>query len=218
MALSAIVQLWLRLDLHSFFRQPNSACFRVWSQTDTATAAGRCTMPRYDLSRQVHTSMSTWALVLLRHNRCCQGLRPAVPRKSSHFLQLTDHESLFRWHAVLRSRFLDSRLSVALCQPRFHGTISDPDCLLARMCTCTSLFLRMATLGLCTLSQKHAQIQFSRIFTWNLVRLHAACRINHAVKMLSLGSFSRRRSSSDNHIARQTPLITRFAFSILPWL
>ena len=54
--------------------------------------------------------------------------------------------------------------------------------------------------------------------TWNLVKHHAACRINHAIKMLSLGSFSRRRSSSDNHIARQTPLITRFAFSILPWL
>ena len=30
--------------------------------------------------------------------------------------------------------------------------------------------------------------------------------------MLSLGSFSCRRFSSDNHIARQTPLITRFAF------
>ena len=52
-------------------------------------------------------------------------------------------------------------------------------------------------------------------FTWNLVRLHAACRISHAIRMLSLGSFSCRRFSSDNHIARQTPLITRFAFSNL---
>ena len=43
--------------------------------------------------------------------------------------------------------------------------ISDPDCLLARMCTCTSLFLRMAILGSCTLSQKHAQTQFSRRFS-----------------------------------------------------
>ena len=39
---------------------------------------------------------------------------------------------------------------------------------------------------------------------------------SHAIRMLSLGSFSCRRFSSDNHIARQTPLITRFAFSILP--
>ena len=36
-----------------------------------------------------------------------------------------------------------------LANPRFHGPISDPDCLSARMCTCTSLFLQMATLGSC---------------------------------------------------------------------
>ena len=33
---------------------------------------------------------------------------------------------------------------------------------------------------------------------------YAACRINHAIRMLSLGSFSCRRFSSDNHNARQT--------------
>ena len=106
------------------------------------------------------------------------------------------------------------RLSLAPCQPRFHGPISDPDCLLARMCTCTSLFLRITWLVYAF--QKHAQTQFSRRFLLEIsFRHHAACRINHAIKMLSLGSLSRRRSSSDNHIARQTPLITRFAFSIL---
>ena len=87
--------------------QSHSTGFCVWSQTDTATAAGRCTMPRYDLSRQVHTSMSRWALVLLRHNSRFQVFRPAVPRKSSHFLKFTEHESFFRWHAVQRSRFLN---------------------------------------------------------------------------------------------------------------
>ena len=170
-------------------------------------------MPCYDPSCRVHTSMSRWALVLLRHNRRFQVYRPAVPRKSSHF-QLTDHESFFRWHAVQRSRFLDSvfrendvRLSLAPCQSRFYGTISDPDCLLARMCTCTSLFLRMTTLGSCTLFPKHAQTQFSRRFSLAIssgtilrvesITLSRCCR---------LVVFSRRRSSSDNHIARQTPI------------
>ena len=58
---------------------------------------------------------------------------------------------------------------------QIHGPISDPDCMLARLCTCTSLFLQMATLGSCMLSKKHAQMQFSRrFFTWDLVRLYAA--------------------------------------------
>ena len=120
----------------------------------------------------VHTSMSRWTLVQLRHNRRFQIFRLAIPRKSSHFLDLTDHESFFWWHAVQRSRFLDSifrendvRLSLVPCQPGFHGTISDPDCLLARMCTCTSLFIRLATLGSCTFSQKHARTQLSRRFS-----------------------------------------------------
>ena len=76
----------------------------VRSQADTATAARRCSTPRHGLGRRVHTSTSRWALVLLRHNRCFQVLRPAVPRKSSDFLQLTDHESLLKWHAMQRSR------------------------------------------------------------------------------------------------------------------
>ena len=68
--------------------QSHATCSCIWSQTDTATAARRCTMPCYDLCRQVHTSMSRWALVLLRHNRRFQVFRPAIPRKSSHFLLL----------------------------------------------------------------------------------------------------------------------------------
>ena len=54
-------------------------------------------------------------LVVKYTRRCpdgrCQVLRPAVPKKSSHLLQLTDHESFFRWHAVQRSRFLDTIFS-----------------------------------------------------------------------------------------------------------
>ena len=69
--------------------QSHTTFFCVRSQTDTATAARRCTKPCHDLGREVHTSMSRWSLVLLRHNRCFQVLRPAVPRKASHFLQLT---------------------------------------------------------------------------------------------------------------------------------
>ena len=153
--------------------QSHSTFFSVRSQTDTATAARRCTKLCHDLGRPVHTSMSRWALVLLRHNRCFQVLRPAVPRNSSHFLQLTDHESLFKWHAVQRSRFLDTTFrvnDVFVC----HWRLANPDsmapsliqiCLLARMCTCTALFLRMGILGSCTLSQKHAQTQFSRRFS-----------------------------------------------------
>ena len=79
----------------------------------------------------------------------------------------------FRWHAMQRSRFLDPIFrenGVFVCHwrlanPDSMGPISDPDGLLARMCTCTSLFLRMAIFGSCTLSQKHAQTQFSRRFS-----------------------------------------------------
>ena len=104
----------------------HSAGFCVWSHTDTATAARRCTMPYHDIGRQVHMSMSKWALVLLRHNRRFQVFRPAFPRKSSHFLQLTDHESLFRRRAVQRSCFLDSILlenDVFAC----HWRLANPD-------------------------------------------------------------------------------------------
>ena len=105
----------------------HSTCLCVWSQTDTATAARRCTMPCYDSSRrEVHTSMSRWALVLLRHNRRFQVFRPAIPRKSSHFLELTDHESFFWWHAVQRSRILDPIFrenDVFVC----HWRLANPD-------------------------------------------------------------------------------------------
>ena len=47
------------------------------------------------------------------------------------------------------------------CPPRFRDPIFDPDCRLARLCTCTSLCLQMATLGPC----KHAQMQFCSRFT-----------------------------------------------------
>ena len=53
------VQLALRLDLYCFFVsqclfKSHSVGFCVRSQADTATAARRCTMPRYYSSRQVH--------------------------------------------------------------------------------------------------------------------------------------------------------------------
>ena len=65
-------------------------------------------------------------------------------------------------------------------------SISDPDCLLARMCTCTSLFLRMATLGSCTLSQKHEQTQFSRGFSLEI----SSGTMLRVESTTSLGSFS----------------------------
>ena len=92
--------------------QSHSTCFCVWSQTDTATAAKRCTMPCCDSSRQVHTSMSRWAF-LLRHNRRFQVFRPAVPRKSSHF-----REFFLRWHAGQRSQN-----DVFVC----HWRLANPD-------------------------------------------------------------------------------------------
>ena len=53
-----------------------------------------------------------------------------------------------------------TRQSLEPRQPRFHGPISDSDCLLARQCARTSLFLRMAT-DSCKPFQKHAKVRFS---------------------------------------------------------
>ena len=141
-------------------RTRQASCVCVWSRTDTTTAARRCIMPRYDLSRQVHTSMSRWALVLLRH-RCFQVFGSIIPRKSSHFLNLTDHESFFQWHAMQRSRFLNPFSVRIMCSSAIGALPTqipcphlDPDRLLAQMCTCTSLFFRMATLDSCTLPKR----------------------------------------------------------------
>ena len=85
-----------------------------------------CVVPNRHTSRQVHMSMSKWALVLLRHDRRFQVFRPAIPRKSSHFLLLTDHESFFQWHAVQRSRFLDAIFrenDLFVC----HWPLANPD-------------------------------------------------------------------------------------------
>ena len=111
-----------RSFVSQYLFQSHSTSFCVRPQTDTATAARRCTKLCHDFGCAVRTSMSRWALVLLRRSRCFQVLRPAVPRKSSHFLQLTDHESLFKWHAVQRSCFLNSILrenDVLVCHWRF---------------------------------------------------------------------------------------------------
>ena len=81
--------------------QSHSTCFCVRPKLTQPLQPSVRTKLRH-VGRQVHTSMSRWALVLLRHNRRFQVIRHAVPRKSSHFLQFTDHESLFKWHAVQR--------------------------------------------------------------------------------------------------------------------
>ena len=77
------------------FFQSNSTHFCVWSQTDTATASKRCTMPYYDLTRQIHTSMSRWAGAAAARSSLAN-----IPfqRKSSHFLQLTDENDVFVCH------------------------------------------------------------------------------------------------------------------------
>ena len=101
-----------------FPNRTRHACVR--SPTETVTAARRCTMPRYHLSRQVHVDIHLGLVAsqsLLSKISSCQ---------SSHFLQLADHEALLKRHAVQRSRFQDSILrenDVFVC----HWRLSNPD-------------------------------------------------------------------------------------------
>ena len=94
--------------------QSHSTRVCVQSQTATATAARRCTMPCHDLGRQVRTWTSRWVLVLLRHDRCFQGLSHSMPGKSPHLLQLADHESLIKWRTPLSVRLICSPVKGAL--------------------------------------------------------------------------------------------------------
>ena len=75
------------------------------NRTRHASVCGSLPGP-WSSSTHVDVQMSRWALVLLRHTRCFQVLHPTVQKKSSHFLQLIDRESLFKWRVVRRSCFL----------------------------------------------------------------------------------------------------------------
>ena len=171
----------------------------MWSQTGT-TAAWRCTMPCFDSSRQVHTSMSRWALVLLRHNRCFQVFRPAIPRKTSHFSfnsLITNLSSGGTWCNDLAFwtpfsvGMMCSPVIGRLANPDFNGSISDPNCLLVRMCACASITLSPNgnTWIVYAFPKTRANTILSSFLTVTLVKHHAACRINHAIEMLSLGNF-----------------------------
>ena len=101
---------------------------------------------------------------------CCVTIvafRLVIPKKSSHFLHLTDHESFFRWDAVQRSRFLD---------PIFR----ENDVFIGALPTQAPSLIQIACWHGCVLVhqsfsecgntwlvyafQKHAQTQFSRRF------------------------------------------------------
>ena len=107
MAGSAIGPAPLRLELHSLSRQPMP--FPI--APDTLV----CAVP----NRNRHCSQATTFVVKFTRRcpdepwSCCVKIVAfkfsALPfqRHPRTFLQLTDHESLFKWHAVQRSRFLD---------------------------------------------------------------------------------------------------------------
>ena len=184
---------------------------------DTATAARRCTMPCCDSSRQAHTSMSRWALVLLRHNRRFQVFRPAVPRKSSH-------ESLFKRHAVQRSCFLESILrenDVFVC----HWRLTNQDSMAPSLIQIACWHGRVLVHHSFSEWQHFARVRFpkdtykrsSPVVFHLKPRQAPRCVTNQPRYQDAVASyFSCKRFSSDSHIARQTLLITRFAFSILP--
>ena len=151
------VRLPLRLDLHSLSREPMP--FPI------ALNMLLCAIPnrRSHCSQALHQALPRpWSV-----------LRPAVPRKSSHLLQLTDHESLFRWHAVQRSCFLDSMLrenDVFVC----HWRLANPDsmapsliqiaCRHGRVLVHHS-FSEWQHLARVRFPKKRAQTQFSRRFS-----------------------------------------------------
>ena len=121
---------------------------------------------------------------------------------SRAFSQLTEQELLLGCHPMQRFCFLDPIFCQndtlvshwSLANPRFHGSISDSDCLLARQCARTSLFLRIAS-GSCEPFQKHAKVHFScGSSPETSSKLHAVWRIGQANGMLSFDSFSQKMS------------------------
>ena len=73
----------------------------------------------------------------------------------------------------------------------FHDSISDPNCLLVRMCACASITLSPNgnTWIVYAFPKTRANTILSSFLTVTLVKHHAACRINDAIKMLPLGNF-----------------------------
>ena len=170
-------------------------------------------MPSHDHGRQVHTSTSRWALVLLRHNRRFQVCRPAVPRKSLHFLQLTDHESLFRRHAVQRSCFRDSSLrenDVFVC----HWRLANPDSMAPSLTQIAGWHVRVLVHHVFSEWQHSARVCFhqnthkcSSPVVFHLTPRQAPRCVTNQPRCQNAvpRQFSCKRFSSDSHIARQTP-------------
>ena len=77
-----LLQEVLRSSFHRPVPLPILLNIRVRSQANAATATRRRSKPRHDRGRQVRTSMSRCALVLLRHERCLQV--SAIPFQGSH--------------------------------------------------------------------------------------------------------------------------------------
>ena len=198
----------------------NSTSFCVRSQADTATAARRCSKPRHDLGRQVHTSISRWASVLLRHKVS------ALPFQGSRrtFFNSLITNLFFWWHAVQRSRFLDSthrENNVLVCHWRF----ANPDT------TTPSLIQSACRHGRVHVHHSHSFSQWQHLarvcFPHNTHKCSSPvvfhleprqaprCVTNQPRYQDAVArQFSSKRFSSDSHIARQTPLSSRFAFSI----
>ena len=107
--------------------QSHSTCFCVRSQTDTATAARRCTMPSHDLrSSSTHVNVQ----VGLGSVASQSSLSSLPPCRSNEVFALSLNSLItnlfFRRHAVERSCFLDSSLrenDVFVC----HWRHANPD-------------------------------------------------------------------------------------------
>ena len=167
------VQFPLRLGLHSnaFSNRTDILLCAVPNPHSHCSKALHQALPRsWSSSPHVHVQMGPWSCFVT-----IVAFKFSAPplRKSSHFLQLTDHESFFRWHVVQRCRFLDSILcenDVLVC----HWHIAKPD-------TTAPSLIQIACWHGCVLvhhsfsewqhldrscfPKNHAQMQFSHRFS-----------------------------------------------------
>ena len=153
-----------------------------------------------------------------------QSFSCAVPGICSHLFRQNGHKPFLKFYTIHHSRLPDSPLCEKDVLVR-HGRLAHQNsvapclaggCQLALTCTCA---VRFSEMGLCTPAQRLVRTLFCRRSLPVTSRSTTPCGVSTEPNMLSLVNFSRKRSSSDSHIARQqTPFITRFAFSILPSL
>ena len=214
------VRLPLRPDLHSLFRQPlpfpialDMLLCAVPNRHSHCSQALHQTLPRpWSSSGHVDVQMGVGPV------ESQSSLSSFPPCRSKEVLALffnslitnlssggTRCNDLAFWTPISCENDTHVRLSLAPCQPSFHGPISDPDCLLARRELVHHSFSEWQHLARARFPKNTHKYSSPVVFHLKiLIRLHAACRISHAIRMLSLGSFSCRRFSSNNHIARQT--------------